>query len=392
MELYNSQGERVTFDEYSDRHIPKGNGGILVAADMDNTMFDNDLGVLVFLEKLGDPHFWDFDVDSFASLVLPGPYLQALQEGVDGAYGDDLPPSLSQLALDLHRDIVDRYKLIKRIVESGSSSQDQTRAIREFARKMVELDRIFIRVDRFLSKLFNGELLMRTRFFAGKELGAVHRLTEKVMKRRRTDVYRVLNLALEDDKTQLVSEERITEAHGEPSPRREIDRYVTVVDDVRDFVREAVKQSNVLGLVATANLHGIGNTAVRKSPYEFIKKQYKGEQRVRGAVIGSKLVKNGGKLGPRMQGKPVLGPHKAFKALEFAQKHNRKLGCAIGDSPTTDGPMMHASLIEGGTAILVGENRENLEERFYKVLHLEELQNDVRERIYYIIPNQYKRR
>lgn len=393
MELYNSKGERVSFEEYADRHQNKKNGGIVAATDMDNTMFDNDLGVLVFLEKLGDPHFWNFDMDYFASLVLPGPYYEALKEGAAGKHREELPPELSRLALDLHHDIVELYKLIKRTIETESNMQDKTWAVREFARKMVELDRIFIKVDRYLAQLFSGELLMRTRFFAGKELGAVHSLTERVMKRKRTDVYRTLDLTImEDGADQLVSEDRITEVYGQPSPAREIDRYVTVVDDVRLFVRKSVSREGVLGLVITANLQGIGNTAVRKSPYEFIKNQYIGDKRVHGAVIGSKLVKNGSKLGPRMEDKPVLGEEKALKALEFAGRHHKKLGCAIGDSPTTDGPMMHASLREGGTAVIVGQDREKLEERFHPVLKIAELQSGARDRVYYIIPNLHRQR
>ena len=65
-----------------------------------------------------------------------------------------------------------------------------------------------------------------------------------------------------------------------------------------------------------------------------------------------------------MEDKPVFGARKANKTLEFTQEKGRRLACAIGDSPSTDGPMMRASLEEGGTAVLVGQDIEELSRRF----------------------------
>lgn len=387
--LYDHQGDPVEYDDYADRHLRKTGGGVVLATDMDYTMFDCDLGILVFLEKLEDPHFWEHDVDSFEQLVLPGKYYAILSEGAHGKHGEELPEALCQLALDLHRDVVRLYRVIQGIVKSKSSTQNQTLVIREFARKMIELDRAFMEADRYLSKVFEGELLMRTRFFAGKELGAVHRLTTKVMKRKSSDVYRMLDLEIPDDeRIGDVSEERISEVYGGESPRRRIDRYVPVVNNVRQFTRQALRKNGVIGLVITANLQGIGTTAVRQSSYRYFKRQTINGKHLPGAVIGSRLVKNGGKLGPKMEDLPVFGDRKAFKALEFAKdKGDRRLTCALGDSPSTDGPMMRASLIEGGTAICVGKDMEEMERRFAPVLKIEELQADARERIYYILTN-----
>ena len=81
-ELYNWEGDRIQFDEYADRHLRKNNReGLVLATDMDNTMFANDLGILVFLEKLADPHFWDFDINTFESLVSSSKILRSTQQG-----------------------------------------------------------------------------------------------------------------------------------------------------------------------------------------------------------------------------------------------------------------------------------------------------------------------
>lgn len=388
--LYNAQGDLIEFDEYTDRHLRKVGRGVVVATDMDNTMVDRDLGVLVFIEKLKDPHFWDLDPDAFEQLVIPAKYYGILSEGAHGHHGDNLPPRLCQLALDLHEDIVHLYREIQRIKRDESASPHQTPVILEFARKMIEIDRAFMEADRYLSVVFEGELLMRTRFFAGKELGDVHHVTKKVLQRTSSDPYRMLDLAIPDEgRIGAVSEEKISDVYGEDSPRRTIDRYVPIIVDVQRFTRRALKQRGVIGLVITANLQGIGTTTVRNTDYSYFKKQKIRGKHLRGAVIGSRLIKNGGKLGPKMEDLPVFGERKAEKAREFAQKNgDRRLACAIGDSPGTDGPMLRASLEEGGTAIMVGESIEEMERRFAPVLKIEELQDDAHERIFYILANE----
>ena len=97
------------------------------------------------------------------------------------------------------------------------------------------------------------------------------------MNRAKTDVSRYLNLEMSEEPIGAVTEERIDDIHGKESPARSIDRYVTVVDDVRFFVRDSVRKRSTIGLVITANLQGIGSTAVKNSPYRFIK-----DQRVKG--------------------------------------------------------------------------------------------------------------
>ncbi|HLG25196.1 MAG TPA: hypothetical protein VI588_00160, partial [Candidatus Gracilibacteria bacterium] len=188
MSILNQRKDAVELEEIFDRHYPEKNGGMVLASDMDNSMFDNDLGILVFLEKLGDPHFWDFEVNEFASLLMPAAYQKIFLEGALGRHGSGLPIEISELGMDLHQDIVELYAKIQRMAKERRKPKDMAHFVNEFARKMLEFDAIFVRVDRYLKKMFKGQLLMRTRFFAGKEPKEVHQLTENVMKRRGTEV------------------------------------------------------------------------------------------------------------------------------------------------------------------------------------------------------------
>ena len=394
MNIIDNAGTRVDLDEliarYNEREqrrIRKPFTGALLGIDMDKTMFDNDLGVLVFLEKLNDPHFWDFEVDTFAQLLLPRGYRNALIESAQGYHQDFISPQLSQLGLDLYDDCVKDYEEIKRMVESKSVDKDLLRLIiLDFARKMVEFDQIFICIDKYLGEIFDMPLLMRTRFFAGKELGQVHQMTKDVMKRNETSVDRIIDLNISPELRQdlglKVTDEQIEEAHGKPSEHQKIDRLVIPINEVRYIVRKAIREwDDALGVVFTANLHGIGETAVRHSQYDFIKKQG-----VKGTVMGSKLKRQEGVLGPRLEGEPILGKRKAEEAVNFAERTRRHLALTLGDSSTTDGPMMRKALDGGGSAIIVTKDIEDARKRFSTVLRLNEVSEETSRRIYYLIP------
>src|SRR5690606_31519332 len=210
------------------------------------------------------------------------------------------------------------------------NGQFENQVVLEFARKMIEFDQIFMKIDAHLTRQLGFPLLMRTRFFAGKELGDVHRMTRQVMDRKETAVDRFIQLDISDDlaieANQTVSEERIAEAHGNPSSHKEVDRLVVTVHEVRDLIRSSMKRwDKTLSVVFSANLHGIAETAVDRSAYGFLR-----EQDEKKTVVGTKLRKQKGKLMPRTLGKPVLGDRKAFEAVERATKTGRHLALAIG--------------------------------------------------------------
>ena len=71
----------LSFDEIRERYLPDIGSKDLVASDMDGSMFENDLGILVFLEQLSQPDDWPFDPEEFGQLLVPESYEAVLNLG-----------------------------------------------------------------------------------------------------------------------------------------------------------------------------------------------------------------------------------------------------------------------------------------------------------------------
>jgi hypothetical protein len=390
MPILDITGREQDVEQILDKHCPRQKRSkMLIASDMDNSMFDNDLGILVFMEKLSYLNFWKFETHEFSSLLLPKQYRKILEEGDQGVH-PELAPGLCRLALDLHTDIVFLYGLFKKLEKAHDKDKEAISTVgrieRVFARKMLEYDRIFMRIDGFLTKRknFKGQLLMRTRFFAGQDPEVVSRLTNRVMGRRRYDLDRFVKLDIDQmgqsDGRQIVTEEQIQDVYGVESPYKEVDRLVVPVAKVSALVSSAVEKACIPTVVVTANLRDIARVAVNRSPYRRIMNQ--SIISPRDAIIGSELTKANGRLSCRPKGKPVFGMRKTYETLKYANEKGLKLGMVIGDSPVTDGPLMKASLVEGGIAVIVNCDLDAALVRFNEVLGLQE---NFRERIYVIV-------
>jgi hypothetical protein len=377
MALYNHKGERMTPEDITGENFNGSHGNSVIAAtDMDGTMFRNDLGPLVFLEKLSDPTFWELEPNEFSKILLPKKYRELLEHGARG-FSKDLDPLLCGVTLALARDITNLYDFIHNVIGKNGGKNHQP-LIREFARKMMELDRIFVRIDQALSKHLNGEILMRTRFFAGKQPHIIGQLAKRVMQRTVTAVDRYLNLEIREEHRelagQIVTDEMINEANdGEPSPYERIDRVVKPVKDILNFTRHAIDEAGIPVIVATGNLKAIAKTAISESDYSFMDEQrfrrrVKSGQERPPLVVGTWLRgEKDGTLHPRVKGKPILGERKKNAVREFAGERRKKVGIAIGDSPTTDGPMLLWALRQGGIAIAVGQDIESVRKKFHGV-------------------------
>ena len=388
MALYNHKGELVTPEEITGEHFNGSSGQKIIAAtDMDGTMFKDDLGPLVFLEKLSDPNFWEFETGDFAKILIPKKYRELLQQGVEGKI-KELKPDMCMVALDLADDITGLYDHIQGLASQNGGNGRQS-LVREFARKMMELDRIFVLIDSTLSKHLNGEILMRTRFFAGKHPHVIARLTRRVMQRTKTAVDRYIHLDIDENHREVadqkVTEAMIDEIHGGvPSPFKRIDRVVKPVCDILDFVQHAIYEAGIPTIVATGNLKAIAKTAIEESDYSFMNEQRFRRRNKQGQdrsplVVGTWLRSaEDGTLHPRVKGKPLLGDRKKLAVKEFTDERKKILGIAAGDSPTTDGPMLLSALRHQGVAIVVGHDIDSIRRRFDKVFgQVKELQENI---------------
>ncbi len=388
------------------------NGGPALASDMDHTMFDKDLGILVFLEKLADPNFWNLGPHEFEKLLLPDLYRRLLERGKNNHVAH-LKPEHCSLALDLVRDLSGLYNFIHRLKRNGRTpvgdSKHSTRntipthVVQVFARKMLEFDRLFLIMDRYLTPHTSGQLLMRTRFFSGKDPEVVKELTRRVFGRTDTSVHPDLSLQMTSDHEdavrnvhQKVSEQRIADVHGpSASLYHRIERVIHPVEGTRDLLRAMIQDLGVPGIVLTANLYSIAKTAFDSSQqdYRFLAQQpfHEANPRQDSYLIGTRLHrrthgKDGQVILPNVEGLPVFGPQKVQEANAFATRRGRFLGAGFGDSVPTDGAFLSSTLEQGGFAFVVGRDFDKTKEKFGEVFNpLINTSREVAERIFYIV-------
>ncbi|MDD3861669.1 MAG: hypothetical protein PHP74_02150 [Candidatus Gracilibacteria bacterium] len=344
-------GEEVVFEEvvdgldYHDRMNES-----LTCADMDGTLFENDLGILVFLEKLNDPTLWTFSADKFRDILLPPEYcklmiLSSKEEGVDGLDREDCFKILT-----LVDDLVDLYVLQKSLVASSKDclSLKNSPIVNEFARKMIEFDKYFLKVDGLLSQRpeIDGRLLMRVRFLSGKNIKMVAELTRKAMRRRNRDTVNLkVHKSNQEHFSQLIRELEDVE----------FGRVVKEVSQVRALIKELYSTHGSDIRVITTNLQQIADVALRQSSYDdFIPRR---------STIGTTLGQKNGFFIPRVHGRPVIGEEKARMAELLMEKLRKKLQVAIGDS-FSDSDMGMKSLENGGVFVAVGKDYESTRRRF----------------------------
>ena len=345
-----STGQKVLFDDVVKEVLGDEGGESLTCADMDGTLFENDLGVLVFLEKLSDPTFWTLSEEQFRSLLLPEKYQRLMNTGAMGEGVEGIDRADCILVLMLWEDIVDLYKLQKVFVEKDHKTMGlEDPLVNEFARKMIEFDKYFMKMDSVLVHRpeTNGQLLMRTRFFAGKNQKHVVGLTKKALDRRKKDN---VTLAVYPE-NRLVVDQRV-----ENLPDLYCEREVRDVLDIREMIERLVLKNGSEARVVTTNLQQIADTAIMRTSYdEFFR---------RNSAIGSTLKRDDdGTLHPKMSRGPVIGDMKARVASMLMMQTRRRLLVAMGDS-LSDGPMGMLSLSNGGLFVAVGKDYESTRRKF----------------------------
>ncbi len=336
-------------------------GRAMAASDMDHTMVGNDLGVLVFLEKIQDKEFWDMSTQEFKLLLLPKDYLKKIQEWADSGY-PDLKSGHCKLLLDLYTDIIRLFHL-QQAHKNNPNSRIFVMIMKEFGRKMLEMDRIIVEVDPLLKREMNGMLLMRTRFFAGREPGKIRELTQNVIERSKgpnNKKYASFPMydQLRRDGRQQVTAEYVREVMGKDSPFELYDQRLPIIEPVRQ-VLHYLASSGVPTVVATANLQGIAKTLIRETDYDFLNDQQIGE-----VVLGTRLRQQGAILRPEIDGMPLSGKEKARAVLQRASGMRREPKVFLGDSPSGDLDAMIATLQRKGSVYIVGQNPDVVSKKF----------------------------
>ncbi len=368
-------GAEYTQEELIEEFLPDKK--IIVGSDMDGTMFNNDIGVLVFLEKLSDPTFWKFKTSRFKSLLLPIKYRRAFEEGATGSVSE-LDQRKCQFILKLWEDICDLYRKQREILSSnGPKINIHTPIVNEFARKMLAFDRLLIEMERQLISRFKGELLMRTRFFADKGVQDVEELTKKVMAREIGDEDSEMDLSVHDDNRNEYNQ-RISAEDLEPIV---YNRIVIINLHVAALIKQVFDRGAAVRVITT-NIQNNALGAINNSDYSY--------QNHRRTISASSLRMNGDRFGSKMDGMPIFGERKVDIAREIEEAKKRKFKVALGDSFTNDSPMGKYALENGGVFVIVADDYEEARQKFNPIYEelIDDDDNEVGDRIWYIEPTE----
>jgi len=376
-------GQVYNYQELADEFLPaqKREKGF-VATDMDGTLFSNDLGQLVFVEKLAQSKNWQMSPSTFNRLLIPEDYRNLLQRGSKN-FINGLNPDECRKVLLLREDIIELYEKIYEMKKYGKEIDVSHPIVNEFAMKMIKLDKFFMIMDSVLMKWFEGMLLMRTRFYAGTNKRNIAHLTRQVMSRKNGHKSMLRLTTHSSNKKDRITKQRLSAKDLEGD--EEVDRIVHEIEATNRIIMDLFGKGMKVRVVTT-NLKQIALTALEKSSYNPLLKQYCGGH----LPIVASTLQNGddGKFNGEMETLPVFGEEKK-KILFHLQKRMRyKVMCALGDSPRNDTPMGSVALHNGGVFVVVHDDYEKARakfDQFYKQASKENPdQNDIGNRIWYV--------
>ncbi len=310
----------------------------LLASDMDGTMFKEDLGVLVFVQKLQDPTFWTYAPERFERLLLPAHYQKILKEGVS-----EIPVKDTEKIFRLTEEISRLYAQMKVRIKDGVQFTPEEAILSEFILRMLAFDDLLMTYDKYLMPLSGDMFLSRTRFFSGKNVSDVERLAASITTNSNGQILNIEGIEKNWEDLELSE-------LSDDEKSRVIQLSTTIREDVFSIISRLISEKKFIHRnVVTANLLAIAKTAVRNSQYRSLFSHD-------GAVLASKLAKNGDKtLGPKMKEPPIYGG----KKIEAIKKHkpNARLRVALGDT-RGDIPMIAKSLENGGLGFFIADAKD----------------------------------
>ena len=374
--------DRLIEEHFSPEQLKRG----LVATDMDGTMFKNDLGLLVFVESLCEPRFWHYGPKKMKKLLIPPAYEELLVKGSNGET-PDLPMEECKKALVLREDIILLYEVYCSLSRKGKKPMEKRPVVIEFARKMIELDRLIMGLEPHWRSHFNGQLLMRTRFFSANKKKSIDRLIRTTLARNdMDDPNRFLAL-----RTFPKHQESLGQSM-ELKDLDPIDRVIQVRKEIEMILRTFHIEHGLRTVVVTTNFDQIAKEVTQNEPYDFLKTEKR--RNVKGTIVKtheSKPKRN--RCEPkeyytsRLLNVPPLGEEKRCIAQEAARRRQRILLVACGDSLAGDGAMGLQAMENGGVFIVAGDKYDETRAKF-EPLSVEAVQKGVKDaanKIWYAI-------
>ncbi len=333
------QGESYDLESLRDTLLPASvwKEGVF-ASDMDQTMFLNDMGALVFIEYLQNPAFYAMSTDELRRIILPSDTEWFFEQGAAGQI-EGVSSEGCHEALLLAEEIVKNFDALRASMQQTRHTPDRSQLM-AFIQKICALDSKLIHlknqhpdpaVSNTLAKAFS-----RYRLFGGQEASVIDRLTTAVMSLAHDHPERVLPIQAGDSK------------------HAEVDRLIRVNGSVHGLL-DRVIEDGAEGYAVTATPFEIATTAIRSSIYSHIIPHDR--------ILATKLMLNPEKthLAGGLDGEMMAGIRKAQLLAQIEADTNRKIMLVLGDLPGSDAAMGAMALRNNGVFV-VTHHPQQLEE------------------------------
>jgi len=231
------------YDDLSQQFPTFDSAQDLLASDMDGTMFEEDLGVLVFVKKLQSPTFWSLTPEQFRRLILPKIYREVIK---DPKF--NIPQEAKKRIITLASELSDIYAQMKNLIREGHQFSPEQPVLSEFILRMLEFDDLFMKYDKEFMPRTNGMFLSRTRFFMGKNLEDIKKITAEIVSSGQGQALAIESTSADRDKFKLspLSKEREQLA---------LKLQTTVREDVFGIISRMINEEGIIHrAVVTANL------------------------------------------------------------------------------------------------------------------------------------------
>jgi len=333
--------ETFSLEQVKDAHLPAStweqNG--IFASDMDQTMFLNDMGALVFIGYLQNPAFYRMSAEDLQRIILPAGTEWFFEQGAAGNI-DGVSPAECSEALDLAEQIVTDFALLREGMLEGSQDAAFRQTLIAFMQKICSLDSRLIHLknqhpdaqtSNTLAKAFS-----RFRLFGGQETTVIERMTEEA-------------LALTHDHP-----ERNLPLRAGDAKREGVDRLISVNEPIYKLLNGTV-QEGAEGFAVTASPLDIAATAIRSSVYSTIIAPEK--------ILATQLARSecGTYLSGSLKGEMVAGIRKTQLLQEMTAQSGKRVMLALGDLPGSDAAMGAMALTNGGVFV-VAHQPDHIEE------------------------------
>lgn len=316
----------------------------IVCSDWDGTMVEQDTGIQVFIQKLLDPHYWPLeDRGKFMDVVLPDEYYIIFSKGAEGNGDHELDQEKCKYIMGLAWDIVNLHAAITDRVVSGDFEQTHDihefindPMINEFARKMIELDRIAMEMDKYLSNKLDGKFLLRTRFARNKKIRSIREVARRVWNYKGQTV----KLSIHEKDPLGKNNRRVGRDHPlVQNPDIEYPLCPTVDQRILSIQSKLISvEDPALIRVITTNHPAIVDAILRETPYEDVIGPTVKRNRIESddpMVRGTRLKvdkEHGMVLEMVSKDLPRIAAEKRVLSGQVADMHDRYPRIALGDT------------------------------------------------------------